>query len=159
LQLHIIARGKIGRSPEAELVERYLKRITWPTKLTELSERAPMPAAASGSVNPRKRKTANPSLAGDCAMILITGAAGKTGRALIQALAPKGVPVRALVRRPEQAEKVLALGAAEAQIGDLCQPDTVFRAAAGVQAVYHIPPNMHPDEITLGQTALSAASR
>jgi len=50
LQLHIIARGKIGRSPEAELVERYLKRITWPTRLTELSERAPMPAAPSGSV-------------------------------------------------------------------------------------------------------------
>lgn len=37
--LHIIARGKIGRSPEAELVERYLKRITWPTRLTELAER------------------------------------------------------------------------------------------------------------------------
>lgn len=50
MQLHIIARGKIGRSPEAELVERYLKRITWPTKLTELSERAPLPAAPSGSV-------------------------------------------------------------------------------------------------------------
>ena len=50
MQLHIIARGKIGRSPEAELVERYLKRITWPTRLTELSERAPMPAAPSGSV-------------------------------------------------------------------------------------------------------------
>lgn len=50
MQLHIIARGKIGRSPEAELVERYLKRITWPTRHTELSERAPMPAAPSGSV-------------------------------------------------------------------------------------------------------------
>ena len=50
MQLHIIARGKIGRSPEAELVERYLKRITWPTRLTELGERAPMPAAPSGSV-------------------------------------------------------------------------------------------------------------
>ena len=37
--LHIVARGKIGRSPEAELVERYLKRITWPTKLTELPDR------------------------------------------------------------------------------------------------------------------------
>jgi 23S rRNA (pseudouridine1915-N3)-methyltransferase len=37
--LHIVARGKIGRSPEAELVERYLKRISWPTKLTELPER------------------------------------------------------------------------------------------------------------------------
>jgi 23S rRNA (pseudouridine1915-N3)-methyltransferase len=37
--LHIVARGKIGRSPEAYLVERYLKRISWPTKLTELPDR------------------------------------------------------------------------------------------------------------------------
>ena len=37
--LHIVARGKIGRGPEAELVERYLKRITWPVRLTELSEK------------------------------------------------------------------------------------------------------------------------
>ena len=37
--LHIVARGKIGRSPEAELVERYLKRITWPTKILELPDR------------------------------------------------------------------------------------------------------------------------
>ena len=37
--LHIVARGKIGRSPEAELVERYLKRIAWPTRLTELPDR------------------------------------------------------------------------------------------------------------------------
>src|SRR5690606_41405436 len=37
--LHVIARGKIGRSPEAELVERYAKRITWPLRLTELPER------------------------------------------------------------------------------------------------------------------------
>jgi 23S rRNA (pseudouridine1915-N3)-methyltransferase len=36
--LHIVARGKIGRSPEAELVERYLKRIKWPTKVTELPD-------------------------------------------------------------------------------------------------------------------------
>jgi 23S rRNA (pseudouridine1915-N3)-methyltransferase len=33
--LHIIARGKIGRSPEAELVARYEKRLTWPVRLTE----------------------------------------------------------------------------------------------------------------------------
>ena len=37
--LHIVARGKIGRSPEAELVERYLKRVNWPTKVTELPDR------------------------------------------------------------------------------------------------------------------------
>ncbi|MCP9221799.1 23S rRNA (pseudouridine(1915)-N(3))-methyltransferase RlmH [Erythrobacter sp. LQ02-29] len=36
--LHIIARGKIARSPEAELVARYEKRLTWPVKLTELPE-------------------------------------------------------------------------------------------------------------------------
>ena len=41
--LHIIARGKIGRSPEAELTERYLKRIPWPTKITELPDRGRSP--------------------------------------------------------------------------------------------------------------------
>ncbi len=46
--LHIVARGKIGRSPEADLVERYLKRIAWPSKVTELADRGgrlPAPAA------------------------------------------------------------------------------------------------------------------
>ena len=37
--LHIVARGKIGRSPEADLVERYLQRIAWPTRVTELPDR------------------------------------------------------------------------------------------------------------------------
>jgi 23S rRNA (pseudouridine1915-N3)-methyltransferase len=50
LLLHIVARGKIGRSPEAELVERYLKRIAWPTKLTELSELGRMPPPPSNSI-------------------------------------------------------------------------------------------------------------
>ena len=36
--LHVIARGKIARSPEAELVARYEKRMTWPVKFTELPE-------------------------------------------------------------------------------------------------------------------------
>ena len=43
MRLHIVAHGKIGASPEAELVERYLKRIAWPTKVTELDERSPSP--------------------------------------------------------------------------------------------------------------------
>lgn len=38
MRLHVIARGKIGRSPEAELIERYAKRIAWPFKLTELPD-------------------------------------------------------------------------------------------------------------------------
>ena len=36
--LHIVARGRIGRSPEAELVDRYVKRLVWPVKLTELPD-------------------------------------------------------------------------------------------------------------------------
>lgn len=36
--LHIVARGRIGRGPEAELVDRYAKRIAWPLKLTELPD-------------------------------------------------------------------------------------------------------------------------
>jgi 23S rRNA (pseudouridine1915-N3)-methyltransferase len=46
--LHVIARGKIARTAEAELVERYAKRITWPLRLTELPEsggRVPEPLA------------------------------------------------------------------------------------------------------------------
>jgi len=38
LLLHIVARGRIGRGPEAELVDRYLKRVSWPTRITELPE-------------------------------------------------------------------------------------------------------------------------
>jgi 23S rRNA (pseudouridine1915-N3)-methyltransferase len=37
--LHIIARGRIGRGPEAELVERYGKRLSWPFRMTELPDR------------------------------------------------------------------------------------------------------------------------
>lgn len=36
--LHIVARGKIGRSPEADLVDRYARRISWQFRLTELPE-------------------------------------------------------------------------------------------------------------------------
>ena len=36
--LHIVARGRIGRGPEAELVARYIKRLAWPVKITELPD-------------------------------------------------------------------------------------------------------------------------
>jgi 23S rRNA (pseudouridine1915-N3)-methyltransferase len=49
--LHIVARGRIGRGPEAELVERYLKRVAWPTRVTELPESGgKAPAAADNAV-------------------------------------------------------------------------------------------------------------
>jgi 23S rRNA (pseudouridine1915-N3)-methyltransferase len=49
--LHIVARGKIGRSSEAELVDRYLKRISWPMKISELPDRGgKMPELPANSV-------------------------------------------------------------------------------------------------------------
>ena len=49
--LHIVARGRMtSGSPEAELVGRYLKRVSWPTRITELPDRGgrvpPVPSAA-----------------------------------------------------------------------------------------------------------------
>jgi 23S rRNA (pseudouridine1915-N3)-methyltransferase len=47
MKLHIVARGKLGRSPEAELLARYARRITWPFQHTELPETGgilPLPA-------------------------------------------------------------------------------------------------------------------
>lgn len=38
MRLHIIARGKIGRSPESELVERYIRRVAWPVRITEMPD-------------------------------------------------------------------------------------------------------------------------
>ena len=38
MKLHIVARGRIGRGPEADLVARYEKRIVWPFAVTELPE-------------------------------------------------------------------------------------------------------------------------
>jgi 23S rRNA (pseudouridine1915-N3)-methyltransferase len=50
--LHIVARGKIGRSPEAELVDRYVKRMSWPIRLTELPDRGgKVPELAANSVS------------------------------------------------------------------------------------------------------------
>lgn len=38
MKLHIIARGRIGRGPESDLVERYMKRLSWPHSITELPD-------------------------------------------------------------------------------------------------------------------------
>jgi 23S rRNA (pseudouridine1915-N3)-methyltransferase len=48
--LHVIARGRIGRSPEAELVDRYVRRIAWPFRQTELPDQGGrLPASLAGS--------------------------------------------------------------------------------------------------------------
>ena len=48
MKIHIVARGKIGRSPEQELVDRYIKRIKWDTQISELPDRGGKPPKVSG---------------------------------------------------------------------------------------------------------------
>ncbi len=91
-------------------------------------------------------------------MILVTGAAGKTGRAVIKALLKKNAAVRALVRRTEQAEELLFMGVASAVVGgDLSEPAGFNLAMDGINSVYHLCPNMHPAEINIGRLAIQAA--
>jgi len=90
-------------------------------------------------------------------MILVTGAAGKTGRAVLRALAGRREPVRALIHRPDQAPSLQALGVQETLVGDLLDRAGMQRAVDGVRAIYHMAPNVSPDEIPMGQTVISAA--
>jgi len=90
-------------------------------------------------------------------MILVTGAAGKTGRAVISALVTKEEQVRALVHHDEQTKFVKSVGAEESVVGDMRDANTLARAAQGVRAIYHICPNVNPDEVLIGKTAIAAA--
>lgn len=90
-------------------------------------------------------------------MILITGAAGKTGRAIIRALAARGEAVRALVRRDAQVGIVKSEGAREAHVGSLDDIVALTEAARGVRAIYHIAPNVSSNEAAFGDAMIAAA--
>ena len=90
-------------------------------------------------------------------MILVTGAAGKTGKAVVKALAAKNAPVRALLRHAEHAGALTALGTAEIAIGSFDDARALTRAAAGARAIYHICPNVSPHEVAYARAVAVAA--
>ena len=92
-------------------------------------------------------------------MILVTGASGKTGRAVIAALAARGAGVRALVHRAEAGASVLAAGAKEVVVGDMLAADTLLAACRDAAAVYHICPNMHTGEVAMAEALLAAMAQ
>ncbi len=89
--------------------------------------------------------------------VLVTGAAGKTGLAVLRALSEHDVVRRALIRDPSHRPSVRSAGADETHVGDLRDTQTMVSAAQGVDAIYFIAPNVHPDELTMGQVIISAA--
>ncbi len=90
-------------------------------------------------------------------MILVTGAAGKTGRAVLRALSGRGEPVRALIHRADQATSLKALGVQETLVADLLDQAAMRRAVDGVRAIYHMAPNVSPDELPMGKAVIAAA--
>lgn len=90
-------------------------------------------------------------------MILVTGASGKTGKAILRAVSRRGLPARALVRHAAQMEELLTCGATEVVPGDLTNPSDLERAFHGVHVVYHICPNMHPEEEQIAANVIAAA--
>lgn len=89
-------------------------------------------------------------------MILITGAGGKTGRALIQALS-KAESICAFVRREEDVSVTTSLGAEKVMVGDMRDEPAIRAAMEGVRAAYHICPNMSPDEVVIGNLVIREA--
>ena len=65
-------------------------------------------------------------------MILVTGATGLNGTALVRKLSAKGVPLRALVRSAAKAAEIAALPNVEIAIADMAKPETLPAALAGV---------------------------
>ena len=90
-------------------------------------------------------------------MILITGAAGKTGLAVTRALVRIGASVRALVHKEESQDLVESAGASEIYLGDLLNLNDLQQIMEGVEAVYHICPNVHPGEVEIGTGVIQAA--
>lgn len=94
---------------------------------------------------------------GNDALVVVTSAAGMSGQFAVKALTRRGVNVRGLVRRPEQAVAIERLGATTA-IGDVRDPDFVASALVGATAVYHICPRLVDFEVELGRSMIAAAS-
>ncbi|MGE3540929.1 MAG: SDR family oxidoreductase [Candidatus Tectimicrobiota bacterium] len=90
-------------------------------------------------------------------MILIIGATGLVGGAVLSQLAARGIDVRALVRSPAQAAALTAPGV-ETVLGDLAQPTSLDAALHGVTRALLLSPH-HPQQVTLQGNFVAAARR
>lgn len=87
--------------------------------------------------------------------VLVTGAGGKTGRALLAAVRERGVTARAFVRDPDRVADVDV----EVAIGDQRDVDSLVAALDGVDAVYAIAPNVSSHEVEMGRAVVAACQR
>jgi NAD(P)H dehydrogenase (quinone) len=91
-------------------------------------------------------------------MILVTGAGGKTGKAVIEALVARGAPVRAFVRSLAHEAALTAMGVREVVAGEMGDAHALSRAVRGTEAIYHICPNVSPHEVVFAMGLIAAAT-
>jgi NAD(P)H-binding len=87
--------------------------------------------------------------------ILITGATGKVGSALLDNLGPMNIELRALAHDESEAESLEDRGV-EAVLGDYLMPETLGPALAGVSTVFLLTP-IHPEQVTQATNVIEAA--
>ena len=92
-------------------------------------------------------------------MILVTGASGKTGKAVIKALSAHGLDIRAVARNNKQVSELKKIGATEVVVADLLDHSKMDEIFFGTTHIYHICPNMHPQEEEIGQIMIQAAQK
>ncbi len=91
-------------------------------------------------------------------LVLVLGAAGKTGGAVVRELLARDARVRAAVRgRDARSARLEALGA-EIVVADVFDPQQVEAALTGVNRLYHVPP-WHPYMIQSAVVVATAARR
>jgi uncharacterized protein YbjT (DUF2867 family) len=91
-------------------------------------------------------------------VILVTGATGRPGSAVIQEFARQRTPVRALVRERSKAEALQALEGVEVAYGDMLWPETLGDALADVDRVLMIT-NAGPQMLETQATFIDAAKK
>lgn len=90
--------------------------------------------------------------------VLVTGAAGKTGRALLGALRDcPDISLHAWVHTADQARELATLGAHQVFTGDMLDRQNWRQALEPVDCLYFICPNMHPHEVELAQLAIQSS--
>jgi len=92
-------------------------------------------------------------------MVLVTGASGKTGKVIIRSLAKTRNDIRALVHHMDRDSAVIEAGAREVIVGDMGALQLLEEATQGIELVYHICPNVSPDEVIFGRNIIKAAQR
>jgi dihydroflavonol-4-reductase len=100
--------------------------------------------------------------------VLVTGATGFVGGGITRRLLADGREVRALTRRPHEAGALQTLGV-EVVAGDVLDAESIRRAAAGCEVVYHAagmngfcfpdPAPMHAVNVTGTENVVEACAR